>query len=66
MKEGYINEKLSFSAAGQVRAAEGNPYNVYKKLMGVATPGGTRRRQLDDRSAGQAAEELPTTWSAPS
>ena len=41
LKEGYINEKLSFSAAGQVRAAEGNPYNVYKKLMGVATPGGT-------------------------
>jgi hypothetical protein len=39
LKEGYINEKLSFSAAGQVRAAEGNPYNVYKKLMGVATGG---------------------------
>ena len=37
MKEGFINEKLSFSAAGQVRAAEGNPYNVYKKLMGLAT-----------------------------
>jgi hypothetical protein len=41
LKEGFINEKLSFSAAGQVRAAEGNPYNVYKKLMGVATGGGT-------------------------
>jgi hypothetical protein len=41
LKEGYINEKLSFSAAGQVRSAEGNPYNVYKKLMGVATPTGT-------------------------
>jgi hypothetical protein len=41
LKEGYINEKLSFSAAGQVRAAEGNPYNVYKKLMGVATPTGS-------------------------
>ena len=41
LKEGYINEKLSFSAAGQVRSAEGNPYNVYKKLMGIATPGGT-------------------------
>jgi len=39
MKEQYIAEKLSFSAAGQVRAAEGNPYNVYKKLMGIATPG---------------------------
>ena len=41
LKEGFINEKLSFSAAGQVRAAEGNPYNVYKKLMGIATPTGT-------------------------
>jgi hypothetical protein len=41
LKEGFINEKLSFSAAGQVRSAEGNPYNVYKKLMGIATPGGT-------------------------
>jgi hypothetical protein len=39
LKEGYINEKLSWSAAGQVRAAEGNPYNVYKKLMGLATTG---------------------------
>ena len=35
MKQGFINEKLSFSAAGQVRSAEGNPYNVYKKLMGA-------------------------------
>ncbi|MFZ5893151.1 MAG: DUF1552 domain-containing protein [Myxococcota bacterium] len=35
MKGGYINEKLSFSAAGQVRAAEGNPYNVYQRLVGL-------------------------------
>jgi hypothetical protein len=39
-KGGYINEKLSFSAAGQVRAAEGNPYNVYQRLVGLAPPGG--------------------------
>lgn len=39
VKGGYINEKLSFSAAGQVRAAEGNPYNVYQRLVGLATPG---------------------------
>jgi hypothetical protein len=39
MKGGYINEKLSFSAAGQVRAAEGNPYNVYQRLAGLAMPG---------------------------
>ncbi len=41
LKGGYINEKLSFSAAGQVRAAEGNPYNVYQRLVGLVTPGGT-------------------------
>jgi hypothetical protein len=42
MKGGYIDEKLSFSAAGQVRAAEGNPYNVYQRLMQVVptNPGG--------------------------
>jgi hypothetical protein len=38
MKQGYIDEKLSFSAPGQVRAAEGNPYNVYQRLMGLAKP----------------------------
>lgn len=35
MKGGYIDEKLSFSSAGQVRAAEGNPYNVYQRLAGL-------------------------------
>jgi hypothetical protein len=38
MKQGYIDEKLSFSAAGQVRAAEGNPYNVYQRLVGLLDP----------------------------
>jgi hypothetical protein len=41
MKGGYINEKLSFSAAGQVRAAEGNPYNVYQRLAGMLPTTGT-------------------------
>jgi hypothetical protein len=40
MKGGYIDEKFSFSAAGQVRAAEGNPYNVYQRLVGLAPPDG--------------------------
>lgn len=35
LKGGYIEEKLSFSAPGQVRAAEGNPYNVYLDLAGL-------------------------------
>ncbi len=59
MKQGYINEKLSFSSSGQVRAAEGNPYNVYQRLMGLvkpATGGGTpmadqltlRRKSVND------------------
>jgi hypothetical protein len=39
LKGGYINEKLSFSAPGQVRAAEGNPWNVYQRLIGLAQPG---------------------------
>ncbi len=37
LKDGYINEKLSFSAPGQVRAAEGNPYNVYLDLAGLVS-----------------------------
>lgn len=36
LKVGYINERLSFVSAGQVRSAESNPYNVYKDLMGLA------------------------------
>lgn len=35
LKGGYIDEKLSFSAPGTVRAAEGNPYNVYLDLAGL-------------------------------
>lgn len=44
LKEGYINERLSFRAAGQVRSAEGNPYQVLQDLLRVASPtsgGGT-------------------------
>jgi hypothetical protein len=39
-KEGYIDDRLSFAAAGQVRAAEQNPYKLYLELMGLTTPGG--------------------------
>jgi len=38
LKGGYIHEKLSFSGAGMVRAAESNPYNVYQDLVGLTTP----------------------------
>jgi hypothetical protein len=37
-KEGFINEKLSFRAPNEVRAAEGNPWNVYQRLVGLAQP----------------------------
>ncbi|HEX2732259.1 MAG TPA: DUF1552 domain-containing protein [Polyangiaceae bacterium] len=33
VKSGYINERLSFRAAGEVRSAENNPYQVYKDLL---------------------------------
>jgi hypothetical protein len=42
LKEGYINERLSFRSAGQVRSAEGNPYQVLQDLLrdagGSTTP----------------------------
>jgi hypothetical protein len=41
IKGGYIHEKLSFSAAGKVRAAESNPYNVYQDLVGLIKPPST-------------------------
>lgn len=38
-KTGYIDEHISFAAAGpgQVRAAESNPYELYAELVGLAT-----------------------------
>jgi hypothetical protein len=40
-KAGYINEKLSFSAAGTVTAASNNPYELYQKLVGIVSRDGT-------------------------
>ncbi len=51
MKGGYIDEKLSFSAAGQVRAAEGNPYNVYQRLTGLLDPGTGEPTEVADQLA---------------
>jgi hypothetical protein len=43
-KRGYIAERISFrgSGAGQVRAADDNPYTLYSKLVGLTqtAPGG--------------------------
>lgn len=52
MKSGYIDERFSFIAAGQLRAAEGNPYQVYLDLMQAgapADPGGEVDAALEER-----------------
>ena len=38
-KERYIAERISFKGggAGQVRAADDNPYTLYSKLVGLTT-----------------------------
>jgi hypothetical protein len=51
LKLGYINEKLSFSAAGQVRSAESNPYNVYQRLTGLLDPGTGEPTPVGDQLA---------------
>jgi len=42
-KRGYIAERISFrgAGAGQVRAADDNPYSLYSRLVGLTTSGGT-------------------------
>lgn len=40
-KTGYIDERLSFSAAGELVAAEEDPYQVYLKLAGLLDADGT-------------------------
>jgi hypothetical protein len=54
-KNGYIAERISFKGggAGQVRAADDNPYTLYSKLVGLTQPGGGTNDQ--------AASELLAT-----
>jgi hypothetical protein len=40
-KGGYIDERLSFSAADTVTPASNNPYELYQKLVGIVSPNGT-------------------------
>ncbi|HET8934915.1 MAG TPA: DUF1552 domain-containing protein [Polyangiales bacterium] len=53
-KNGYIAERISFkgAGAGQVRAADDNPYTLYSKLVGLTQPNGAMQ------STGVAAELL--------
>jgi hypothetical protein len=39
-KNGYAAERLSFTTAGAVRPAVGNPYTLYQELVGLVPPGG--------------------------
>jgi hypothetical protein len=71
-RNGYIVERLSFTAggAGQVRAADDNPYNLYSKLAGLTSPSGsatpagnamandllTRRKSINDLVRAQLRE----------
>lgn len=72
-KGGYIDEKLSFRAPNQVRAAEGNPWNVYQRLMGLVQPetgastGEGERLVLRRRSVNDLVrEELNSLMNLPS
>ena len=72
-KGGYIDEKLSFRAPNQVRAAEGNPWNVYQRLTGLVQPatgassGEAERLALRRRSVNDLVrEELNSLMSSPS
>jgi hypothetical protein len=72
-KGGYIDEKLSFRAANQVRAAEGNPWNVYQRLVGLVQPqtgagsGEAERLALRRRSVNDLVrEELNSLRNLPS
>ncbi|HEX2674580.1 MAG TPA: DUF1552 domain-containing protein [Polyangiaceae bacterium] len=40
-KQGYINERLSFSAVDTVTPASNNPYELYQKLVGIVSANGT-------------------------
>ena len=40
-KNGYIAERISFSAAGAVTAGNDNPYLLYQELVGLLSPDGT-------------------------
>lgn len=54
-RNGYIVERLSFkgAGAGQVRSADDNPYNLYSKLVGLASSSGNMTP-----AAGAMADQL--------
>ena len=55
IKNGYIAERLSFSAASEVAAASDNPYTLYQSLVGIVGPDGTM--SPDGKTAAQLLAE---------
>jgi hypothetical protein len=51
-KYGYLDEVMSYRGPKQIRAAENNPYNVYKDLFGLSTidPAALQRLQVRRKS----------------
>jgi len=41
VRNGFIADRLSFDDSARVRASVDNPYKLYQKLTGLATPAGT-------------------------
>ena len=46
LRNGYITERLSYTAAGELVAATDSPYPLYQELMGLATPEGENAARL--------------------
>ena len=66
----YIAERISFKAAGagQVRAADLNPYTLYSKVVGLTTTSstGTHHDRSGRRRAHRHAEERQRPGARPS
>ncbi len=60
---GYINEVLSYRGPKDLRAAERNPFNAYKRLFGIPDPAGTAAEQqaLRRKSVNDAVREQMKT-----
>lgn len=52
LRNGYIAERLSFSADGMLTPAVDNPFTLYQKLVGIVAPDGTMTPE------GEAARRL--------
>ena len=52
LRNGYIAQRLSFSAAGELAPAIDNPFKLYQQLMGIVSPDGTTSPQ------GERAKQL--------